>query len=159
MRFLIAVALVAILLISNARVPSRAASNGIPIQHIIVIVQENHTFDNYFGTYPGANGLPPGVALPANPNGTASVKPFPLNRDAPWGDICHSWGCAHAEFDSGKYDAEIRRDMEDGETYGIEGTPTIFINGVILTPTEFSADGLRAAIERALKRAPASRGQ
>src|SRR5712691_1580075 len=107
MRFLIAVALVAILLISNARVPSRAASNGIPIQHIIVIVQENHTFDNYFGTYPGANGLPPGVALPANPNGTASVKPFPLNRDAPWGDICHSWGCAHAEFDNGKMDGFV----------------------------------------------------
>jgi protein-disulfide isomerase len=58
-----------------------------------------------------------------------------------------------AEFDSGKYDAEIRRDMEDGEMYGIEGTPTIFINGVILTPTEFSADGLRAAIERAFKTA------
>jgi protein-disulfide isomerase len=58
-----------------------------------------------------------------------------------------------AEFDSGKYDTEIRRDMEDGEMYGIEGTPTIFINGVILTPTQFSADGLRAAIERAFARA------
>ncbi len=27
-----------------------------PIQHIVVIVKENHTFDNYFGTFPGANG-------------------------------------------------------------------------------------------------------
>src|SRR5713226_5843944 len=107
MRFLIAVALVAILLISNARVPSRAASNGIPIQHVIVIVQENHSFDNYFGTYPGANGLPPGVALPANPNGTASVKPFPLNTDVPSRDICHSWECAHADFDGGKMDGFV----------------------------------------------------
>ena len=57
-----------------------------------------------------------------------------------------------AEFESEKYETEIRRDMEDGEMYGIEGTPTIFINGVILTPSEFSADGLRAAIERAFKR-------
>jgi protein-disulfide isomerase len=56
------------------------------------------------------------------------------------------------EFDSGKYDAEIRRDMEAGDMYGIEGTPTIFINGVILTPPEYSADGLRAAIERAFAR-------
>jgi phospholipase C len=28
-----------------------------PIQHLIFIVQENHSFDNYFGTYPGANGI------------------------------------------------------------------------------------------------------
>ncbi len=27
-----------------------------PIEHIVIIVKENHTFDNYFGTYPGANG-------------------------------------------------------------------------------------------------------
>jgi protein-disulfide isomerase len=51
------------------------------------------------------------------------------------------------EFESGKYDADIRRDIEDGEMYGIEGTPTIFINGVMLT--ELGADGLRAAIEKA----------
>ncbi len=51
------------------------------------------------------------------------------------------------EFDSGKYDEQIRRDIEDGETYGVEATPTIFINGVVLT--EFSAEGLRTAIERA----------
>ena len=28
-----------------------------PIAHIVVIMQENHSFDNYFGTFPGANGL------------------------------------------------------------------------------------------------------
>ena len=95
------------ILISSVSVPQRASSSGIPIQHVIVIVQENHTFDNYFGTYPGANGLPPGVALPAEPNGTASVKPFPLNRDVPPRDVCHSWGCAHAEFDGGKMDGFV----------------------------------------------------
>jgi protein-disulfide isomerase len=56
------------------------------------------------------------------------------------------------EFESGKYDADIRRDIEDGEMYGIEGTPTIFINGVMLT--ELGADGLRAAIEKAFKTGP-----
>jgi phospholipase C len=35
----------------------RASSTTItPIQHVIVIMQENHSFDNYFGTYPTANG-------------------------------------------------------------------------------------------------------
>ena len=35
-----------------------------PIQHVIIIVKENHTFDNYFGTFPGAAG----IALDRAPN-------------------------------------------------------------------------------------------
>ncbi len=27
-----------------------------PIKHVVVIVKENHTFDNYFGSFPGAEG-------------------------------------------------------------------------------------------------------
>ncbi|MGH9450089.1 MAG: phospholipase C [Terriglobia bacterium] len=27
-----------------------------PIQHVVLIIKENHTFDNYFGTFPGVNG-------------------------------------------------------------------------------------------------------
>src|ERR1700730_5291887 len=27
------------------------------IKHVFVIVQEGHTFDSYFGTYPGVNGI------------------------------------------------------------------------------------------------------
>src|SRR5262249_24291611 len=26
-----------------------------PIDHVFIIVKENHTFDNYFGTFPGAD--------------------------------------------------------------------------------------------------------
>ena len=37
----------------------KAAAN--PIEHVVIIIKENHSFDNYFGTYPGANG----VVLPA----------------------------------------------------------------------------------------------
>ncbi len=55
-----------------------------------------------------------------------------------------------AELEAGKYDSVIRRDMEDGETYGIEATPTFFINGAVLT--EYSADGLRQAIDKAFAR-------
>jgi protein-disulfide isomerase len=55
------------------------------------------------------------------------------------------------ELESGKYDADIRRDIEDGEMYGVEGTPTFFINGVMLT--ELGGDALRAAIEKAFARA------
>ena len=56
-----------------------------------------------------------------------------------------------ADFDGGKFDADIRRDIEEGELYGVESTPTIFINGVMLTT--LSADGLREAIEKGFARA------
>lgn len=56
-----------------------------------------------------------------------------------------------ADLASGKFAADIRRDIEDGEQYGIEGTPTIFINGVVLSP--LSADGLREAIDKGFARA------
>ena len=61
------------------------SSSGIPIKHLVYIIQENHSFDNYFGTYPGANGIPPGTALPVNPNSTSplTAAPFHLNGTLP----------------------------------------------------------------------------
>ena len=54
-----------------------------PIQHVIIIIQENHAFDNYFSQYPGAFGLPPGgVPQPTTlgaPPGYASEYPMDWN--------------------------------------------------------------------------------
>jgi len=97
----------AILILSWVRTPVYAETSKIPISHVIVIVQENHSFDNYFGTYPGANGLPLNIALPSKLNGSALVKPFPLQRDSPWGDICHSSQCSIDEYDGGKMDGFV----------------------------------------------------
>lgn len=52
-----------------------------------------------------------------------------------------------AALDRGVYAAEIKKDVEDGEMYGVGSTPTIFVNGVQLKI--LSAEGLRAAIDRA----------
>jgi protein-disulfide isomerase len=52
-------------------------------------------------------------------------------------------------LDRGTYAAEVKRDIEDGELYGVGSTPTIFVNGVQLRV--LSADGLREAIDRAVK--------
>ena len=36
-----------------------APATGIhKIRHVVVIMQENRSFDSYFGTFPGANGIP-----------------------------------------------------------------------------------------------------
>jgi protein-disulfide isomerase len=56
-----------------------------------------------------------------------------------------------AELDSGKYAAEVEKDVQDGDFYGVAGTPTIFINGVRLEV--LSSEAMRAAIQDALKKA------
>jgi phospholipase C len=43
---------------SADRAPARAADGIHKIEHVIVIMQENRSFDSYFGTYPGADGIP-----------------------------------------------------------------------------------------------------
>jgi phospholipase C len=56
-----ATALVAILSVAALAgcLPPHEALRGIhKIRHIIVIMQENRSFDSFFGTYPGADGLP-----------------------------------------------------------------------------------------------------
>jgi len=50
-------ALTILILLSPFQVPSApAGATSTPFRHIIVVMQENHSFDNYFGTYPTANG-------------------------------------------------------------------------------------------------------
>lgn len=53
-----------------------------------------------------------------------------------------------AALDGGKYAAEIKHDIDDGELYGIDSTPAIFVNGIALR--EMSVEALRALIDRGL---------
>lgn len=48
------------------KVVKSKATNS-PIQHVVIIFKENHGFDNYFGTFPGANGDPNMPHLPDPP--------------------------------------------------------------------------------------------
>jgi phospholipase C len=55
------------------------------IQHVVVIMQENRSFDSYFGTYPGADGIPmqngvPTVCVP-DPKTSSCVQPFHDSAD------------------------------------------------------------------------------
>ena len=72
------------------------------IQHFVFIMQENRSFDSYFGTYPGANGIPAGVTVP-DPNGGPPIAPYHdprvVNRGGP-----HSWTNARADIDGGTMD-------------------------------------------------------
>lgn len=68
------------------------------IQHIVFLVKENHTFDNYFGRFPGANGATSGTLS------TGQIIPLGHMPDAAPCDICHGWQCAHTAIDGGKMD-------------------------------------------------------
>ena len=80
-------ALVLLLAAASGLAPARA--NALPIdgirniQHVVMIMQENRSFDSYFGTYPGANGIPAGVCIP-DPVTKKCVAPFhnPNNLDS-----------------------------------------------------------------------------
>jgi len=50
-----------------------------PIKHFVAVMQEKHSFDNYFGTFPHADGIPPGTCVPAIPGTSpACIKPYPI---------------------------------------------------------------------------------
>jgi len=80
------------------------------IKHVIVIMQENRTFDTYFGTFPGADGIPMSGGVPTacvpDPNSGRCVKPYPDHKDANGGGP-HSESNAVADVDGGKMDGFI----------------------------------------------------
>lgn len=110
--------------------PSEAATNppaGLEkLQHIVVIYLENHSFDNLYGEFDGANGLskvgdhatqvdrgghpykylprPPGKAFPADlPNAPFSIERYiPINARTP--DLVHRFYQQQAQIDGGRMD-------------------------------------------------------
>ncbi len=88
--------------------PASAAQSGTqpntPIQHFIVVMQQNHTFDNYFGTYPGANGIPKNTCLPvslASGGNGSCVAPFHI-ANYPMSDLAHSDITFAGQYQNGK---------------------------------------------------------
>jgi phospholipase C len=68
-----------------------------PIQHVIVILKENHTFDNYFGQFPGVDGA---TTVPIR--GVATTPP--PSPDKTSADIGHSYADARRAYHGGALD-------------------------------------------------------
>jgi len=85
------------------------------IKHVIIIVQENRSFDHYFGTFPGADGipmLPDGTPKPCVPDPVLGhcVRPYhSTNQYAQGGP--HDYPAATADVDAGKMDGFVRADI------------------------------------------------
>jgi phospholipase C len=80
------------------------------LEHLIFIVQENRSFDHYFGTYPGANGIP------TNPDGSFSV----CVPDIYQGGTCVGpYVTRSIDFDGGPHDLPASvRDVDAGKMDG-----------------------------------------
>ncbi len=90
--------------------PQPGSGNIHRIQHVIMIVQENRSFDEYFGTYPGADGIPHGVCIPdpgwkGHPCQSPWHDPGDSNGGGP-----HSNVAAIGDIDGGKMDGFVRQD-------------------------------------------------
>jgi len=82
------------------------------IRHVVIIMQENRSFDSYFGTYPGADGIPglagnPGtVPCVPNPAVGGCVRPFHDQQDRSLGGP-HSAAASVADINGGKMDGFV----------------------------------------------------
>src|ERR1700731_2600541 len=86
------------------------------VEHIVFMMQENRSFDHYFGTLRGVRGygdprpvtLPSGQSVFHQPNGTGTLLPFhPTAKDLglPFlEDLAHDWNTTHQAWNGGNYD-------------------------------------------------------
>lgn len=99
-------------------VPDLAAATptATPIKHFLYLMQENHSFDNYFGTYPGADGFPEDTCVPLRvdePDGEC-VEPFWLGGRA-ISDLGHTERVFRAQLNDGENDGFVEAFAEEGD--------------------------------------------
>ena len=105
------------------------------IEHVVILIQENRSFDHYFGTYRGVDGF---ATRGRHGSLGAFAQPYPQNRSrAPVGrllpfrfdtqradgactnDITHDWGPQHVAYNGGRGNEFVPVHVkEDGADYG-----------------------------------------
>ena len=110
-----AVALASILALAVAPAATADVRSTTPIEHFVVLMQENHSFDNYFGTYPGADGIPKGTCMPVGTSARPCVRPFHLGGH-PVPDLGHDRRMHRLEYAQGRMDGFVRAASIDRQT-------------------------------------------
>ena len=103
---------------SAGRPQASAATGDIhKIKHIVIIMQENRSYDSYFGTYPGGDGLPRSSggfsACVPDPQRSTCVRPFHDTNDRNIGGP-HGAQSAVNDVDNGKMDGFIAEQQHGG---------------------------------------------
>ncbi|WP_327351805.1 phosphocholine-specific phospholipase C [Streptomyces sp. NBC_01304] len=108
---------------------ARATGTLQDVEHIVVLMQENRSFDHYFGTMKGVRGFgdPRPVTLPSgkpvwNQQG-GGKEVLPYHPDAEnlgmqfISGLDHDWAGGHSAFNSGKYDNWVNAKSERTMVY------------------------------------------
>ncbi|MGW8375713.1 phospholipase C, phosphocholine-specific [Streptomyces sp. ODS28] len=103
-----------------ASLPALGSSGSIEdVEHIVVLMQENRSFDHYFGSLRGVRGfgdprpatLPSGRSVWHQSDGTREILPFRPDADNLGlqfiQDLNHDWAGTHKAFNQGRYDQWI----------------------------------------------------
>jgi phospholipase C len=119
----------------EALLASEAAAAPAPgslkdIEHVIFLMQENRSFDHYFGTLSGVRGFGDkqgASAFKQKAAGGGTLEPFklPTGKDYCFFDITHDWGPQHESWNGGKMNRFARAHEAaipagDGLTAGVE---------------------------------------
>jgi len=89
--------------------------DAIPIQHVVILMQENRSFDQYFGHLKGhgqddVDVAPEATNDPAPPNGGAAI---PWHHESAYcvEDTDHGWPASHTQWNNGKNDGFARSNV------------------------------------------------
>ncbi len=106
----------------RAQTGSGGANNLGRIKNIVVVLQENHTFDNYFGAFPGVDGTAGrNICLPVSSGSAGCKGPFHSKTLTP-ADLNHNWSSAHDDYDGGKMDGFIYSEGSEGTMCYFDGS-------------------------------------
>jgi phospholipase C len=98
--------------------PGNACSTLTAIEHVVIFIQENRSFDHYFGSYRGVHGFSDQSAAfrqpdPANTASSPSGVLLPFHLDtlrtnsACTHDIAHDWVALHQSWNDGAMDGFV----------------------------------------------------
>jgi phospholipase C len=99
------------------------------IEHVVILIQENRSFDHYFGSFPGVRGFDDRRGRAAftqpgfpQPGFDGQLQPFHLAGDGQpqcTSDITHAWGPQHRSWNGGAMDRFVTEHLAtDGDAAG-----------------------------------------
>jgi phospholipase C len=99
----------------DPRRPAGTATEALPFDHIVVVMMENHSFDNLLGALahsgqPRAHGLRldhAGAARNNNPGAGGPVYSFPFPNTEQGPNVSQSWNATHEQIDGGRMDGFV----------------------------------------------------
>ena len=95
--------------------PKRAHSSLADIEHVIILIQENRSFDSYFGMFPGVRGYGDRKAHQTflqKGNDGRTVQPFHFPAGC-MADITHDWAPQHQSWNNGRMDKFLVAHQDD----------------------------------------------